>query len=420
MKKSKDQKRILNNKEAIELNEFLLLDSKKQNEQIKETLDKIYENTVDVSPKQIDKVLNIAFDPRDNEVYLPNGLQVAKEGKKLIFSFKKKNNLGLIIAFLLAFLFIGGFATYTGVQYLSKAQLNQDLDGDGIADLNIDLDDDGICDINCDTNKDGKPDLNIDYHGNRKAIFNILNEDNKILNAVNQDTNNDGVCDINCDTNKDGWPDLNIDYDGDGIVDLDRDIDGDGIKDLDIDFNGDGICDLNCDNKPKDNICDYNCTNIELQNNGNGTSSSIGSGAADVSTADLIVIFKATEAINATNIYPDDQKEEGVNTTIPDMVFSVQNTTDHVIYYDIDWFDVNNTFITDNFWFKVASDNGYKQGWSAAPKENGKMASKVAIEPNTTHNYTVSFVLHGTNEEQNEDQGKIFKAKIQVDLVKEN
>lgn len=53
--------------------------------------------------------------------------------------------------FLLGFLFIAGFATFTGVQFLAKEKLNIDLNGDGIADLNIDLDDDGLCDINCDT-----------------------------------------------------------------------------------------------------------------------------------------------------------------------------------------------------------------------------------------------------------------------------
>ena len=212
MAKKKEEKIKKNsNREVIDLKEFMLLDAKKQDETIKKTLDIMYEGSIEVTKKHIEKVLNICFDNKDNEVYLPGSLKVEKTGSKLLFYFAKRNNVGLIILFLLAFLFMGGFATYTGVQYLGKIQMNQDLDEDGIADLNIDLDDDGICDINCDTDKDGKPDRNIDYQGNRKPIFNVQMDDGTIFNPVNQDTDDDGICDINCDTEKDGWLDINID-----------------------------------------------------------------------------------------------------------------------------------------------------------------------------------------------------------------
>lgn len=416
MAKEEKKKLDLGKREIIELKEFMLLDAKKQDEAIKEKLDIMYENQVDINNKHIEKVLNICFDTKDNEVYLPNNLKVEKNANKLIFTFRKHSNIGLYILFTLMFLVVGGFATYSGVQYLGKMQMNQDLDGDGIPDLNIDLDDDGICDINCDTDKDGKPDRNIDYQSNRKPIFNILMDDDTIFNPVNQDTNNDGKCDINCDTNNDGWPDLNIDYDGDGEVDYDRDIDGDGIKDLDLDLNGDGVCDLNCDDD-KDNVCDRNCSTITIDDNGGGTSSE-GNGGLDFSTASLVVIFETQDNVNADEIYPDDQPD--ITTKIPDLKFTVQNTTNKVLYYNISWEVTENTFESDNFWYKVTSDyNGFNQNWQTAPWEKTMFAKRVEIAPNTTQSYAISFTLHGTGEEQNYDQGKKFNGKILVELIEE-
>ena len=120
---------------------------------------------------------------------------------------------------------------------------NIDLNGDGIIDLNIVKDprkDDHRCNINCDLNKDtlpdtnidtdgdGKPDVNItkdgtikppifnvDYMNNQKPTFNIIGEDGKIFNPVN-DATGGKTCTVNCDLNGDGWPEFNIDIDGDG------------------------------------------------------------------------------------------------------------------------------------------------------------------------------------------------------------
>ena len=108
MAKSKEEKIIKNtNREVIDLKEFMLLDSKKQDETIKKTLDIMYEGSIEVTKKHIEKVLNICFDPKDNEIYLPGSLKVDKTGSKLIFYFHKRNNVGLIILFALAFLLLG-------------------------------------------------------------------------------------------------------------------------------------------------------------------------------------------------------------------------------------------------------------------------------------------------------------------------
>mgnify|MGYP007073448746 FL=1 len=416
MTKENKNKEFLRNKETINIKEFMLQKSGEQDKLITDTLDKIYEGNVEVTKKHLEKVLNVAFDNKDNETYLPHSLCVKKDGNKLIFAFKKKNT-ALIILFLLGFLFIAGFATFTGVQFLAKEKLNIDLNGDGIADLNIDLDDDGLCDINCDTNDDGKPDKNIDYRGNRKPTFNVLVENKDTLfNEMNQMDEN-GKCKLNCDTNNDGWPDTNIDIDGDGKVDLNIDIDNNGLPDLNIDTNGDGVADINIDDDG-DGKCDRLCASVSDNKGGMTT---IGGGNVNIDTASLIVAFESGADINVSNLYPDDQNDPDVNTTVPDVKFTIINTTSKALHYNLDWINVENTFTSGNFMTKIFGDNGgYKADWASAPTTNNRFANNIEIPAYTTQNYILSFKLRGIGTEQNFDQGKIFKGRVAVDLIENN
>lgn len=416
MTKENKNKEFLRNKETINIKEFMLQKSGEQDKLITDTLDKIYEGNVEVTKKHLEKVLNVAFDNKDNETYLPHSLCVKKDGNKLIFAFKKKNT-ALIILFLLGFLFIAGFATFTGVQFLAKEKLNIDLNGDGIADLNIDLDDDGLCDINCDTHDDGKPDENIDYRGNRKPTFNVLVENQeKLFNEMNQMDEN-GKCKLNCDTNNDGWPDTNIDIDGDGKVDLNIDIDNNGLPDLNIDTNGDGVADINIDDDG-DGKCDRLCASVSDNKGGMTT---IGGGNVNIDTAALIVAFESGADINVSNLYPDDQNDPDVNTTVPDVKFTIINTTSKALHYNLDWINVENTFTSGNFMTKIFGDNGgYKADWASAPTTNNRFANNIEIPAYTTQNYVLSFKLRGIGTEQNFDQGKIFKGRVAVDIIENN
>jgi putative serine-aspartate-rich surface anchored fibrinogen-binding protein len=416
MTKENKNKEFLRNKETINIKEFMLQKSGEQDKLITDTLDKIYEGNVEVTKKHLEKVLNVAFDNKDNETYLPHSLCVKKDGNKLIFAFKKKNT-ALIILFLLGFLFIAGFATFTGVQFLAKEKLNIDLNGDGIADLNIDLDDDGLCDINCDTNDDGKPDKNIDYRGNRKPTFNVLVENKDTLfNEMNQ-MDEKGKCKLNCDTNNDGWPDTNIDIDGDGKADLNIDIDNNGLPDLNIDTNGDGVADINIDDDG-DGKCDRLCASVSDNKGGMTT---IGGGNVNIDTAALIVAFESGDDINISNLYPDDQNDPDVNTTVPDVKFTIINTTSKALHYNLDWINVENTFTSGNFMTKIFGDNGgYKADWASAPTTNNRFANNIEIPAYTTQNYVLSFKLRGIGTEQNFDQGKIFKGRVAVDIIEDN
>lgn len=416
MTKENKNKEFLRNKETINIKEFMLQKSGEQDKLITDTLDKIYEGNVEVTKKHLEKVLNVAFDNKDNEIYLPHSLCVKKDGNKLIFAFKKKNT-ALIILFLLGFLFIAGFATFTGVQFLAKEKLNIDLNGDGIADLNIDLDDDGLCDINCDTNDDGKPDKNIDYRGNRKPTFNVLVENKDTLfNEMNQ-MDEKGKCKLNCDTNNDGWPDTNIDIDGDGKADLNIDIDNNGLPDLNIDTNGDGVADINIDDDG-DGKCDRLCASVSDNKGGMTT---IGGGNVNIDTAALIVAFESGDDINISNLYPDDQNDPDVNTTVPDVKFTIINTTSKALHYNLDWINVENTFTSGNFMTKIFGDNGgYKADWASAPTTNNRFANNIEIPAYTTQNYVLSFKLRGIGTEQNFDQGKTFKGRVAVDIIENN
>ncbi len=416
MTKENKNKEFLRNKETINIKEFMLQKSGEQDKLITDTLDKIYEGNVEVTKKHLEKVLNVAFDNKDNETYLPHSLCVKKDGNKLIFAFKKKNT-ALIILFLLGFLFIAGFATFTGVQFLAKEKLNIDLNGDGIADLNIDLDDDGLCDINCDINDDGKPDKNIDYRGNRKPTFNVLVENKDTLfNEMNQ-MDEKGKCKLNCDTNNDGWPDTNIDIDGDGKADLNIDIDNNGLPDLNIDTNGDGVADINIDDDG-DGKCDRLCAMVSDNKGGMTT---IGGGNVNIDTAALIVAFESGADINVSNLYPDDQNDPDVNTTVPDVKFTIINTTSKALHYNLDWINVENTFTSGNFMTKIFGDNGgYKADWASAPTTNNRFANNIEIPAYTTQNYVLSFKLRGIGTEQNFDQGKIFKGRVAVDIIENN
>ena len=416
MTKENKNKEFLRNKETINIKEFMLQKSGEQDKLITDTLDKIYEGNVEVTKKHLEKVLNVAFDNKDNEIYLPHSLCVKKDGNKLIFAFKKKNT-ALIILFLLGFLFIAGFATFTGVQFLAKEKLNIDLNGDGIADLNIDLDDDGLCDINCDTNDDGKPDKNIDYRGNRKPTFNVLVENKDTLfNEMNQ-MDEKGKCKLNCDTNNDGWPDTNIDIDGDNKADLNIDIDNNGLPDLNIDTNGDGVADINIDDDG-DGKCDRLCAMVSDNKGGMTT---IGGGNVNIDTASLIVAFESGDDINISNLYPDDQNDPDVNTTVPDVKFTIINTTSKALHYNLDWINVENTFTSGNFMTKIFGDNGgYKADWASAPTTNNRFANNIEIPAYTTQNYVLSFKLRGIGTEQNFDQGKIFKGRVAVDIIEDN
>ena len=50
------------------------------------------------------------------------------------------------------------------------------------------------------------------------------------------------------------------------------------------------------------------------------------------------------------------------------------------------------------------------------PKGTEYIATDIIIAPRVTHKYTMTFKLQGTGTAQNEDQGKTFQGKIDIEL----
>ena len=359
-------RKIQNNRETLDLKEFMLLDGKKQSEKIEEILKLMYEDTLEVSEKHVEKVLDICFEPKDKEIYLPYSLQVSKKDNELIFEFKEQKNFWLLLFLIFGFLLGILAATYIGINILRSSQFNIDINDDGIPELNLDLDDDNVCDVNCDTTGNKKPNTNIDYANSRKPVFNVIKDGKELFNKTNQDLDGDGVCDLNCDDDNDG-------------------------------------------------DCDRNCIEVGVITNGGSLVS--GNNTMELNTASLIVIFERESAITSNNLYPDDQPGD-VNKTIPEIVFSVENYSDQVLTYKIEWLIAENTFTSNNMWYKIEGSNGgYSHDWQTLPKQDSLIKDNITIQPGAKHVYTVSLTLHGINDIQNYDQGKRISARVKVESM---
>lgn len=425
-KKEKTNPLINFRRQEIDLVKFNEQTDKEQKEQIQKLLEDAYGDSLKIDRKYIMKVLRLTWNPKDDFTYLPYNLKVTKDKLNLSFEVVKKKPipLGLLIFLIWLFCFALIGATYYGVKYVSLMGLNKDIDGDGIADINIDLDKDGKADINIDTNGDDKPELNIDYRHNLKSTFNIDTDNDGFadFNLVNDATENPKECRINCDTDGDGWPEINIDLDGDGVPDTNIDTDNDGIPDLNLDIDGDGKCDLMCDTDG-DNKCDVSCIKPDdgvIYDDGNinpgkPNKDQTGNGDTDASTPTLMLNFVDGGKLEIDNLYPDDQP--GMPPLYPTKVFYVENLSAVAIKYSLKIQVDANTFITSNLKYKLDGTNGgINTQYQTVPKGTSYIAQDVIIAPRVTHKYTMTFKLQGTGAAQNEDQGKTFQGKIDVEL----
>ena len=76
-----------------------------------------------------------------------------------------------------------------------------------------------------------------------------------------------------------------------------------------------------------------------------------------------------------------------------------------------------NTFTTSNLKYKLEGTNGGANlEYQTVPKGTEYIATDIIIAPRVTHKYTMTFKLQGTGTAQNEDQGKTFQGKIDIEL----
>ena len=167
------------------------------------------------------------------------------------------------------------------------------------------------------------------------------------------------------------------------------------------DTDGDGACDKNC-------IENWSQVIIST----NGSSTIIGTPYRTSKSAELEVVYTDKSDVVIEDILPDDMDE---GEKIPTKEFTVKNKSPFYVIYNVYLEDVLNEFTSGNFKYKVECKTGcFSFDYKTAPNKDGIIIKEVIIAPGQTHTYKMDFKLQGINEPQNYDQGKIFKAKIQI------
>jgi hypothetical protein len=97
--------------------------------------------------------------------------------------------------------------------------------------------------------------------------------------------------------------------------------------------------------------------------------------------------------------------------------FTVKNTGTVATNYDLYFSDLINTFgdPTDLVYTLTSSDGGYNTNKEVeVPTTSSKMVNSYAIEPNITQSYTLTIKFLNKEENQDDNQGKMFSSKISV------
>lgn len=411
----KGRKSITDYSSHIEpLDRFNKLNINEQNELLRDILKDAYGGRNKVKSETLLKIENLAKEKDEKIIKLENSITVENDGKDLIFTFSRTKVLPILIFYIGLLVLLSSAATFSYLQEMKMSKLNVDINGDGIPDINIDTDNDEIADVNIDINDDDKPERNIDYMGNHVPTFNVIKEDGTLFNKMNQDLDGDGVCDLNCDTDNDGWPDLNIDLDGDGKADMFIDVDNSGYPNLNIDVNGDGVCDIECDTDG-----DLKCNKYCL---GSETLKYLGYGEVKdnknfVGTT-IPAISVIGEEIECNNLYPTDQPQDNAKKECTTKL-TVKNLSDIDVDYQVSMNVLENTYTSNNFKYKMTGTNGggVFNSYVTVPKSGeSNVFESVTIRPGVTQEYTISFILEGTNEVQNYDANRVFNGNFKVEI----
>ena len=110
---------------------------------------------------------------------------------------------------------------------------------------------------------------------------------------------------------------------------------------------------------------------------------------------DVKVVFKETSNLSLVNAYTGD---EIVKT------FTVTNTSNFPVYYDIILKNVVNNFEDkEDLVYKIESDNGAYRTTSIVPSSDTKIASYIFLKKNETHTYklTITFLKKDSDQSNN-------------------
>ena len=121
---------------------------------------------------------------------------------------------------------------------------------------------------------------------------------------------------------------------------------------------------------------------------------------------------------NTTIIYNDTSNVSMVNAYTGDEIvktFSVENTSNYILYYDILFNNVVNNFENkDDLIYKLESNNAAIRNTSIMPSENDYIASDVLLKPLEKHEYTMTITFVKKDTDQSKDMNKTFSSNIIV------
>ena len=119
------------------------------------------------------------------------------------------------------------------------------------------------------------------------------------------------------------------------------------------------------------------------------------------------ITYVDTSNVSLTNAYTG----ESISKT-----FTVENTGDVVVYYDIKLNDLVNNFANpDDLVFTLSGSNGgaYIKK-TTMPVSNPIIASSIKLEPGVKHSYVMSITFLKTDEDQSNNMNKTFSANINI------
>ena len=121
------------------------------------------------------------------------------------------------------------------------------------------------------------------------------------------------------------------------------------------------------------------------------------------------IIFNDTSNVSLVNAYTGDEITK---------TFSVENTSDLLMYYDIVLNNVVNNFENKNdliYSIEEINGKGAKREESILPSEDVNIASDLLIMPHTKHEYTMNIKFLKTNEDQSNNMDKTFSSNIKIE-----
>ena len=119
------------------------------------------------------------------------------------------------------------------------------------------------------------------------------------------------------------------------------------------------------------------------------------------------IIYSDTSNVSMVNAYTGD---EIVKT------FSIENTSNSVVYYDILLKNVVNNFENkEDLVYSIESDNdGASRLQSTMPSDDESISSYVMIKPHVKQSYTMKITFINKNEDQSDNMNKTFSSNIDI------